>query len=326
MHAVLPPGMTVESLGGAAGFALSADLPGFRFDTVTLPAAGGNLESVIAANSPAAAEAARQAPAGTFLFDAGILPKNAFAGLPFAFSQAVNAAMAQGAAHGMESHGFPTAAEVEAEIARATATLGFDPRADLFDLLGDEFIAFSDFPALAGGGFGVNAVAAVSTTDPAALATTMQKLAAWIERSIPGANVAARQIDGDTVYTLSDAATKGVPTVEIGVVGGRAIISIGEGTAALQATPTAPLADDAQFKRVMAALPGEFSQISYVDLSRVVQMAMLLTGNMGGMNGAATPVAAAGSPLNLRALGAVTYEQDGKAAMSAILYIAEPGS
>ena len=50
---------------------------------------------------------------------------------------------------------------MEKEIATAAATLGFDPRSELFDLLGGEFIAFSSFPTFDMNGFGLDAVAAV---------------------------------------------------------------------------------------------------------------------------------------------------------------------
>jgi type IV secretory pathway VirB2 component (pilin) len=154
------------------------------------------------------------------------------------------------------------------------------------------------------------------------------------------------------------------------VVGDRAVIGIGNGIAELQATPANSLADDAQFQQVMATLPGEFSQVAYVDLSRVMGLAMMMTGNMGferdadlacadyadqaaaqaaleaspvananldrNSNGqacedafatpGATPVASQGSLQNIRALGAVTFEQDGKARMSGILYIAGSGA
>ena len=80
----------------------------------------------------------------------------------------------------------PSEEEIEEEIATAAATLGFDPRSELFDLLGGEFIAFSSFPSLDMNGFGPDAVAAVTTSDPDTLAETARKIAAAIERSGSG--------------------------------------------------------------------------------------------------------------------------------------------
>jgi hypothetical protein len=370
IEAFLPAGMTMSSLGGASGMTLSADQPGFRFESVTLPAEGGTIEGVVAPNDAAVAEAARQAPAGTFLFEAGKLTKSAFAGLPLAFSQVVNAAMAGPEAQQHPQNAFPSAEDVQAEIEKAAATLEFDPRADLFDLLGDEFIAFTNFPSFGSGGIDLNAAAAITTTNPAELAVTAKKFAAWIDRSVPDVDVSVRQVGNDTVYVIRDPQMSGSPALEVGVVGDRAVIGIGNGIAELQATPANSLADDAQFQQVMATLPGEFSQVAYVDLSRVMGLAMMMTGNMGferdadlacadyadqaaaqaaleaspvangnlDRNGngqacedafatpGATPVASQGSLQNIRALGAVTFEQDGKARMSGILYIAGSGA
>jgi hypothetical protein len=53
----------------------------------------------------------------------------------------------------------------------------------------------------------------------------------------------------------------------------------------------------------------------------------MLVGMMGGMDmaePAATPVATANGPENIRALGVVAFQQDDMAGASAILYIAEP--
>ena len=87
-------------------------------------------------NNPSVAEQARRVPAGSVIFEAGILPPNALAGLPYTFSQAVNGAMheAQGPMAAL-----PSREEIDAEIARATQTLGFDPAKDLFDLARSRF-------------------------------------------------------------------------------------------------------------------------------------------------------------------------------------------
>lgn len=370
IEAFLPAGMTMESLGGASGMTLSADQPGFRFESVTIPAPGGTLAGAIAPNDPAVAQAARQAPADTFAFEAGKLVKSAFAGLPFAFSQLVNAVTAGPEAQMQAQNAFPSVAEMQAEIERAAATLEFDPRADLFDLLGDEFIAFTNFPSFGSGGIDLNAVAAINTTDPAALAVTARKFAAWLDRTVPDIDISVRQVGSDTIYVIRDPNMSGGPALEMGVVGNRAMIGIGNGIAELQSAPSTSLADNAQFQQVMATLPGEFSQIAYVDLSRVMGLAMVMTGSMGAERDAnlacseypnqaaaqtaleaspvanaqldqngngqacedafamsgATPVAQQATLQNFRALGAVTYEQDGKARMSGILYIAEPGA
>ena len=142
-----------------------------------VPGAGGDLGSAAIANDPAIAAAAERVPAGTFLYQAGVVPENAFAGAAYMLALAVNGDMADGKSQGGLNQ-LPSEEEMEKEIATAAATLGFDPSSELFDLLGGEFIAFSSFPSLDMTGFGPDAVAAVTTSDPDTLTETARKIAA----------------------------------------------------------------------------------------------------------------------------------------------------
>ena len=175
-----------------------------RVDSVVVPGESGDLGFAAIANDPAIVAAAERVPAGTFLYQAGVVPEDAFAGAAYMLSLAVNGAMSD---QELQDHGLnqlPSEEEIEEEIATASETLGFDPRSELFDLLGDEFIAFSSFPTFGMNGFGVDAVAAITTTDPATLAETARKIAAAIERAGPEVDVSVREVDGDTIYVVSD--------------------------------------------------------------------------------------------------------------------------
>ena len=197
--------------------------------------------------------------------------------------------------------------EIEEEIATASATLGFDPRSELFDLLGGEFIAFSSFPSFDMNGFGLDAVAAVTTTDPDTLNETMRKIAAAIERADAEVDVSVREVDGDTIYVVSDPEMAGGPSLEFGVVDDQAVVGTGGGIEDLVTEPTASLADDPQFQAVMDVLPGEYYQVAYVDIGQVVDVLTAMVGAMeesqSAEAGVATPGPAAGSPANIRALG-----------------------
>jgi hypothetical protein len=323
------PGMTPESWRVQTGLTISADDPGFRIDTVTVPDEGGSLEAFSVPNDPAIALAAEQAPAGTFLFQAGVMPEASLASLPYSVAQMVNAATSSEADEWQEGHtmmAMPTAEEIEEEIATASATLGFDLRADLFDLIGTEFIAFSSFPTFSMEGIGLDAVGAVSTSDPDALAETLQKLADWIGQSEPDAEVSERTIGSDTVHVVADPESAEMPALEFGVIGDRAAVGVGGGLDALVTAPTASLSDDAQYQTVMGLMPSEHSQVAYIDISQVVAPLAGLMGAIEGMDSEATPTAAAGGLENLRALGSVTFERDGTSASTTILYISEPGA
>ncbi len=313
------------------GLAIGAVESGFRIDAVVVPGESGDLGSAAIANDPAIAAAAERVPAGTFLYQAGVVPENAFAGAAYMLALAVNGEMADGKSQGGGLNQLPSEEEMEKEIATAAATLGFDPRSELFDLLGGEFIAFSSFPSFDMNGFGTDAVAAVTTSDPETLTETARKIAAAIERSGSGVDVSVRDVDGNTIYVVSDPKMAMGPSLEFGVVGDQVVVGTGGGIEDLMTEPTASLADDPQYQAVMDVLPSEYYQVSYVDIG---QAGDVLTAMLGAIMervlpadaGVATPGPAAGSPANIRALAAVSYQRGETAGSSVILYIAEPQS
>src|SRR5215213_8714639 len=298
------------------GLAIGAVESGFRMDAVVVPGAGGDLGSAAIANDPA------------------------FAGAAYMLALAINGDMADGKSQGGLNQ-LPSEEEMEKEIATAAATLGFDPSSELFDLLGGEFIAFSSFPSLDMTGFGTDAVAAVTTSDPETLTETARKIAASIERSGSGVDLSVRDVDGNTIYVVSDPKMKMGPSLEFGVIGDQVVVGTGGGIEELMTEPTASLADDPQYQAVMDVLPSEYYQVSYVDIG---QAGDVLTAMLGAIMervlpadagvempssaavDVATPVPAAGSPANIRALAAVSYQRGETAGSSVILYIAEPQS
>jgi hypothetical protein len=313
-----------------SGLAISAVEPGFRIDAVAVPGEGGTLGSAAIANDPAISAAAERVPAGTFLYQAGVVPENAFAGAAYMLALAVNEEMTGEEWQGGGLNQLPSEEEIEEQIATAAATLGFDPRGELFDLLGGEFIAFSSFPTFDMNGFGLDAVAAITTSDPDTLAETTRKIAASIERADVGADVEVREVEGDTIYVVSDPEMAGGPSLEFGVVDDQVVVGTGGGIEDLMTEPATSLADDPQYQEVLAYLPSEYYQVAYVDIGQVVDV---LTAMFGAMEesqpagtGVATPGPAAGSPANIRALAGVSYQRGEAAGFSVILYIADSQS
>jgi hypothetical protein len=312
-----------------SGLAISAVEPGFRVDAVTVPGEGGTLGSAAIANDPAIAAAAERVPADTFLYQAGIVPEETFASAAYPLALAVNGEMTGEEWEGDTSNQLPSEEEIEEEIATASETLGFDLHGELLDLLGGEFIAFSSFPTFDMNGFGLDAVAAVATTDPDTLAETARKVAASIERAGDEVDVSVRDVDGDTIYVVSDPEMAEGPSLEFGVVDDQAVIGTEGGIEDLVTEPASSLADDPQFEAVMDVLPSEYYQVAYVDIGQAIDVVTAMMGAMDGSetaDAAATPVPAGGSPANIRALAGVSYQRGEAAGASAILYIAEPQS
>lgn len=320
----MQPGLSLADMGSYSGLTLTAVDEGFRMDSYSIASDNADPSKVIVPNSAETTGAAAHVPADTFIYSAGTLPPGSFAGGAYSLAQAVNA---------MESgeepqQTMPSAEEVDAAIAQATETLGFNPATDLFDILGPDYLFFSSFPSFMDE-FSFNAVAAVSTSDPTTLAGTMEKLSQLITR-VGGEDVSltTRDMDGDTVYSIGDPNDENSPTVDFGVVGNQAVAGIGTGLDQLSATPADALADDPQYQEIMGTLPAEYSSVFYVDARPVTQLAMMFSGGFSEGGAEATPMAEpAGSLENLLGFGAVaSSDSDTSMAGSAILYIAEPGS
>jgi hypothetical protein len=150
-----------------------------------------------------------------------------------------------------------------------------------------------------------------------------------------------RDVDGNTIYVVSDPKMKMGPSLEFGVIGDQVVVGTGGGIEELMTEPTASLADDPQYQAVMDVLPSEYYQVSYVDIGQAGDVLTAMLGTImervlpadAGVEmpssaavDVATPVPAAGSPANIRALAAVSYQRGETAGSSVILYIAEPQS
>ncbi|MFT4036647.1 MAG: DUF3352 domain-containing protein [Thermomicrobiales bacterium] len=320
----MQPGMDLESLGSYAGVTVSAVDEGFRMDSIATIAEGADASKLIVPNSPASVAAASHVPAGTFVFSAGVLPPDAFAGGAYSVAQAVNA-MESGEA---PAETMPSPEQVQTEIDQATETLGFNPATDLFNILGPDYLFFSSFPSFMEG-FSFDAVLAVSTSDPATLTSTMQKVADLITQEAgDDVSLTTRDDDNGTIYSLSDPGSdEGSLSVDFGVLGNQAVAGVGTGLSQLSATPANALADDPQYQEIMGTLPSDFSSVFYLDARPITAFAAMMSGGFSE-GGEATPVAAdAGSIENLLGFGAVaSSDSDTTMAGSAILYIADPGN
>lgn len=325
---LMPPDMPIEAMGGTGGLTVSAVDQGFRLDSFVTLAEGVDPALVFPPNDPAAVAAASQAPADTFVYSAGTLPPNAFANAAFSVAQVINGSMEESMDEENPMDVLPTREEMDAEIAEANEKVGFDLQADLFDLLGGEYLFFTNFPSFGGPEFGLDGLAAISTTDPTALAETMGKIATLVEQGAPDVTIAKQDAEGSTLFDVTATTDESIPTISFGVVGEQAAVGVGNGIAQL-ATPQSPsLADDEQFQTVMGTLPSEYYEVFYADFRQLSPLMAMMMGSMeAGMaadeTGAsgATPVAAAGSLENLRALGAVAFTDGHSSGGTALLYI-----
>ena len=136
-----------------------------------------------------------------------------------------------------------------------------------------------------------------------------------------------RDVDGNTIYVVSDPNMKMGPSLEFGVVGDQVVVGTGGGIEDLMTEPSASLADDPQYQAVMDFLPSEYYQVSYVDIGQAGDVLTAMLGAIMERVAACRrrcrdcPSPAAGSPANIRALAAVSYQRGETAGSSVILYI-----
>lgn len=185
---------------------------------------------------------------------------------------------------------------LEEQFSQAAAELGFDLRADLLNQLVGEhafFVALS--PAILTGDLdGFNLLFASGVEDAATVAESAQRIAARLERDVDAADVSIREVEGDTLYVVSDPEGEATPTLEFGVVGGEILIGLGGGIDAYLAGPEPALADDEQYQRVMATFPSEHQGSLYVNLGQIIGLVQLATGDL--LPGVEADAPAAGTP------------------------------
>lgn len=270
--AISPDAAAAASLDFHAGFALWADDPGLRFDTVTVPPPGGSLPP---APANAATMADERVTADSLYFAAGndLGANGSLDVVALALAAALTEGMgeATGATPPVGTTDDLSPAAIDERFAAAERILGFDLRADLFDrMVGEYALAFSAGDVFRGEGLGF--VFASGVDEPPVVADTMRRIARLMETAGAGMlDVRTHQVEGETVFDArvlgrEDGIAVTSPPLEFGVVDEQVVIGLGSGMDDYAVGPADPLADDEQYRRVMATLPSEHYQVAYLDL------------------------------------------------------------
>lgn len=330
LEAMLGPAATAAA--GTSGFVVWADDNGFRFDTVSLPAAGQT--SPVTKNFEPALPA--KVPADTMIFTDGYdLGKNpALLALALAAAEGVTGQSTEGTPPaGMTADQF--ADQVFAQSAQA---LGFNLKTDFLDQLQGEYGLALSVTNLDPSG--VNFVLVSGSADAAKLNDALSKISLLISAGAQGAaTVSTKDVSGSQINVASFEYS-GMPLqFEYGVVNNQFVLGFGTSVEQYVAGTSNNLAADPQFQQVMATLPNQRNSLLYINvkgIAAVVQpfLAMMTGSSMGsmGMMGMATPGAAEmasptamGSSMQalsaIQAIAAVGYEKDGLNYSSSIIYI-----
>lgn len=327
------PDLDPSELHGHGGFTLGAGEAGFQFVSIAM-GMGASAPSEMAAD-PAIATAASHVPADSFVFQTGMLPRDAFVGTAYQIAVAINAATAgtdvlsgeileQLPNPGEIRDQLPNPADMQRQLALAERVLGFNLQSGLIDLLGDHFLLYSSVPRVSPAGMGLDAAVAIETTDPATLSANIAKIVKWAGRVKRGM-ISERSIDSNAIYAVSDPSNTGVPPIEFGVIGNYLVAGTGSGVDHL-VMPGAPLADDPQYQAVLAELPETYQQLTYVNVGQGSDLLTGLFAQLGGTEPAAsaeTPEATTGGLDAIRAFASAVYQDENGTGTSAILFIPE---
>lgn len=246
---------------------VAADEPGFRFETVILPAEGATLPP---APAPYASGLVDQAPGNAMLFTSS-------ADLGATGTLDALGAVFIGLALGMGdpsltgvSESTPVASPEDAiaqQYESAAALLGVNLQTDLFHQLVGEY----------GGWFAANesgdefsGVFASNVADPATVSNALAQLSFLIQGATGGESaLTTRAVGGGEVYVIE--LDEAGSTIEFGVVGDQFVIGSGDAIDRLESSGDG-LSGNAQYQAVMATLPAEGNGYFYVDLAQAMPL------------------------------------------------------
>lgn len=258
------PEELLASFNAYSSFAFWADEPGFRLDTLAVPAEGQSLP-----------EATTLEPAFPDAIDGDSLLYAA--GSDLGQQPSVNALALLFAQElvGIDAGATPVAAQdpeayADEVFAEAEATLGFNIKEDFLDnMVGEWGIAVTAADVLSSEPV-INGIFASNVDDTTAVEDVVGKITAIAESGAGNDfDVASREVNGSSITTI-DVSDAGFPLViEFGVVDDQFLIGVNEGIDTFVDGPDSSLADNDTFQATLDALPAEFSSISFLNLELI---------------------------------------------------------
>jgi hypothetical protein len=269
------PDEIIASLVAYQGFAVWADDPGFRFDTVAIPAAGtdlavpdayeGNLTSIVPADAMVFA-------GGT---DLGSNPQLDALALTFA---------AELAGVSPDDLGTPVDLEATADeiVAEAEDVLGFNLRTDVLDQLSGEWAVAGTTDLSTG-----SAILVSEVDDPEVVSDVVAQVTDLIVASGDDETftVDSRTVDGAEVTVIELESEPEPLTIEFGVIDGKLAVAVNGWLDHIVKAPPASLADDGNFNDALGYLPSDITGVAYINLETVLPV---VTEAMNAFSGTST--------------------------------------
>ncbi|MBA3451285.1 MAG: DUF3352 domain-containing protein [Chloroflexia bacterium] len=262
-----PFAMAAGELNAEAFSALTvaASEPGFRTETVALPADG---ETAPAAADSVESELVGLAPADA-LFFMSASDLGATGVLDAIGATVIGLALGMGGSGATPEPDGNMQDFIAGQYEAAAALIGINLQTDIFQQLSGEYGAwFAAGPE----GENVSGVFASDVADPATLANALMQLSFLVQGATGGETpLTTREVDGGQVYVIELGDEAG-STLEFGVAGDRFVIGSGDAVDRLGGAAEGSLAEDTQFRAVMDTLPVERNGLLYVDLEQAIPL------------------------------------------------------
>lgn len=308
-----------------SAFVVWADDPGLRIDTLGVSATGTPLPQMKPIDDTMAQKVSADSLVFTTSTELGQNP-----GL-----QALALALAQGMLGTGTMKGATPAAAVNPDqvFEQAAGVLGFNLKTDFLDQLTGNYALALTVENVFSGVPTINGIIVSDTKDEATINKTVTQIISLLKSGVgDSATVSTRTVGGSKV-TEFDLSSGGFPLkAQLGVVNGQFVIGVGDGLDEYVNGPAKPLADDANYKQVMSALPKDHTSVAYLNVQLLLPLieGYMTTMSSSGMGSAmgATPAAGAQQGMTLdqfkplKGIGAVAFNKDEMIGSSMIVYIA----
>jgi len=264
--ASLPEDLTV-SLGSHQGYVFWADDPGFRLDTIALPAEGSDVPEA-SAFEPAFTQ---NVPDSSLVYIGGsnLGQSPSLNALALLFAQEIVSGDAlTGATPVVDAE-----AQAEEIFAEAEGLLGFNLKTDLLDQLVGEWAMAGSVANITDLEPTISAVFVTEIDDDETVTGVVETITNLIvSQSDDTFTLTSRQVNGSDV-TVVDMSESGTPLVlEFGVIDEGLVIGVNEGIDDFVSAQSNALADDQTFTDTFAELPTEVTSISYLSVQNLLPL------------------------------------------------------
>jgi hypothetical protein len=275
------PQDTLDQARGYVGFTFWADQPGFRFDSLLVPAEGNTLTAL----TPFDDDLTTKVSADSLFFTSGrdLGASGALDAIGLIAAQAIA---------GEEPLATPVADQSAADyadeiFARAEQTIGFNIKTDFIDQLVDDYAFSVSAKNLDSASPEIDAIFVSGAADEDTLNGVISKISYIASLAGEEGTVDSRDLaDGTSIYQFNVGDASLPMVLEAGVVDGQLLIGLNNGIDDYVNGPANPLSDDPNFKAVFSNLPASYSNAFFVN---VPVLAPMIESFASSMDSSSTP-------------------------------------